>query len=143
MYGLGGLRIGWGYGSRHVIDILNRVRGPFNLSSLALAAANSALTDVEYIDRCRNENARLRQLLINDLGNLGIVSDTSHANFILARFKGIEEAQACYEFMYNEGLLVRQVTNYNLPHCLRITVGDETACERVYKSIQSFLENVR
>jgi histidinol-phosphate aminotransferase len=71
------------------------------------------------------------------------VSDTSHANFILARFKGIEEAQACYEFMYNEGLLVRQVTNYNLPHCLRITVGDATACERVYKSIRSFLENVR
>ncbi|MAJ95581.1 MAG: histidinol-phosphate transaminase, partial [Marinovum sp.] len=45
--------------------------------------------------------------------------------------------------MYEEGLLVRQVTNYNLPHCLRITVGDEPACERVYKSIQSFLENVR
>ena len=143
MYGLGGLRIGWGYGSKHVIDILNRIRGPFNLSSLALAAATSALTDVDYVDRCRNENARLRQLLANDLGNLGILSDTSHANFILARFKGIGEAEACYKFMYDEGLLVRQVTNYNLPHCLRITVGDETACERVYKSIQSFLESVR
>ena len=95
------------------------------------------------MDRCRNENTRLRQLLANDLGNLGILSDTSHANFILARFKGIGEAEACYKFMYDEGLLVRQVTNYNLPHCLRITVGDETACERVYKSIQSFLENVR
>ena len=143
MYGLGGLRIGWGYGSKHVIDILNRIRGPFNLSTLALAAANSALTDVDYVDKSRNENTRLREWLSNSLSNLGIESDKSYANFILARFKGSEEASACYKFLSNEGVLVRHVANYNLPNCLRITIGDEVACKRVYESIRRFLESVR
>ena len=143
MYGLGGLRIGWGYGSKHVIDILNRIRGPFNLSTLALAAANSALTDVEYVDNCRNENTRLREWLSSSLSNLGIESDKSFANFILARFKRSEDASACFKFLSNEGLLVRQVANYNLPTCLRITIGDELACKRVYDSIRSFLESVK
>ena len=143
MYGLGGLRIGWGYGSKHVIDILNRIRGPFNLSTLALAAANSALTDVNYVEKCMNENTRLREWLSNSLSDLGVESDKSCANFILARFKGSEEARACYKFLSNEGLLVRQVANYNLPNCLRITIGDEVACKRVYESVRSFLESVK
>ena len=143
MYGLGGLRIGWGYGSKHVIDILNRIRGPFNLSTLALAAANSALTDVDYEEKCMNENTRLREWLSNSLSSLGVESDKSCANFILARFKGSEEASACYKFLSNEGVLVRHVANYNLPNCLRITIGDEVACKRVYESIRSFLESVK
>ena len=126
-----------------MIDILNRIRGPFNLSTLALVAANSALTDVDYVDKCRNENTRLREWLANSLSNLGIESDKSCANFILARFKETEDANACYKFLNNDGLLVRQVANYNLPNCLRITIGDEVACKRVYESIQSFLESVK
>ncbi len=141
MYGLGGLRIGWGYGSKHVIDILNRIRGPFNLSTLALAAAHSALADVDYVTKCRNENSRLREWLSNSLANLGIKSDKSHANFILARFKGSDDASACFKFLKDEGLMVRKVENYNLPSCLRITIGDEAACKRVYQSIRSFLES--
>ena len=121
----------------------HRIRGPFNLSTLALAAANSALTDVDYVDKSRNENTRLREWLSNSLSNLGIDSDKSCANFILARFKGSAEASACYKFLSNEGVLVRQVSNYNLPNCLRITIGDEVACKRVYESIRSFLESVR
>ena len=143
MYGLGGLRIGWGNGSKQVVDILHRIRGPFNLSTLALAAANSALSDVDYVDKCRNENSRLREWLSNSLANLGIESEKSHANFILAHFKGSDEACACYKFLNNEGLLVRQVANYNLPNCLRITIGDEAACKRVYESIRRFLESIR
>ena len=90
-----------------------------------------------------NENTRLREWLSNSLSNLGVESDKSCANFILARFKGSEEARACYKFLSNEGLLVRQVANYNLPNCLRITIGDEVACKRVYESIRSFLESVK
>jgi len=85
----------------------------------------------------------LREWLSNSLSNLGIESDKSYANFILARFKGSEEASACYKFLSNEGVLVRHVANYNLPNCLRITIGDEVACKRVYESIRSFLESVR
>ncbi len=143
MYGLGGLRIGWGYGSKYIIDILNRIRGPFNLSTIALAAANAALSDLDYVDKCRNENARLREWLSNALSNLGLESDKSDANFILARFKGLEEAAACYKFLYAQGLLVRQVANYNLPNCLRITIGDEVACKRIHDSVRSFLESIK
>ena len=143
MYGLGGLRIGWGYGSKHIIDILNRIRGPFNLSTIALAAANSALGDLDYVDKCRNENSRLREWLSNALSNLGLESDKSDANFILARFKGAEEAAACYKFLYADGLIVRQVANYNLPNCLRITIGDEAACKRIHSSVRSFLESIK
>ena len=98
MYGLGGLRIGWGYGSKHIIDILNRIRGPFNLSTIALAAANSALGDLDYVDKCRNENSRLREWLSNALSNLGLESDKSDANFILARFKGQKKQQHVINF---------------------------------------------
>ncbi|MGI9368854.1 MAG: pyridoxal phosphate-dependent aminotransferase, partial [Ruegeria sp.] len=67
IYGLGGLRVGWGYACREIIDVLNRVRQPFNLSATALAAAEAAVKDLEYVDFCRSENARLRVWLADKL----------------------------------------------------------------------------
>jgi len=84
IYGLGGLRIGWGYGPKPLIDILNRVRGPFNLSQAQMAAAIAAVRDQEYVTKCRAENTRLRAWLAEALAELGVPSDTSTANFILA-----------------------------------------------------------
>ena len=69
---------------------------------------------------------------------LGIPSDTSCANFILARFQSHEEAQACDAFLKDNGIIVRQVAGYKLPHCLRITVGDESACRRVVHAVAQF-----
>ena len=138
IYGLGGLRIGWGYGPDHVIDALNRVRGPFSLSDLQLAAAEAALRDRDYVVKCRNENARLRSWMAKALAELGVASDTSCANFILARFHDQGEAEACEAHLRNEGLLVRKVAGYKLPSCLRITVGDEASCRRVVHAIAGF-----
>ena len=64
-------------------------------------------------------------------------SDVSAANFILARFASADEAQACDAFLQAEGLIVRQVASYNLPHCLRITIGDESACRRVAHAVRA------
>lgn len=138
IHGLGGLRIGWGYGPAHMIDTLNRIRGPFNLSAAALAAAQAAIRDRDYIARCRTENARLRGWLAEALAEHGVASDTSTANFILARFRSAEEANACEAHLRSEGLLVRSVAGYNLPHCLRITIGDESACRRVAHAVGQF-----
>ena len=138
LYGLGGLRIGWGYGPSHVIDVLNRVRGPFNVSNAALATAEAAIRDVEYAARCRAENSRWRTWLAEALAEHGVPSDTSCANFILARFADPEEAQACYAFLQGQGLIVRPVAGYNLPRCLRITIGDERACRRVAHAVGQF-----
>ncbi|MGY9031665.1 MAG: histidinol-phosphate transaminase [Rhodobacterales bacterium] len=138
IYGLGGMRVGWGYGPKNIIDVLNRIRGPFNMSSPALAAAEAAVRDTVYFEKCRSENARWRDWLSTALAELGVPSDTTTANFILARFGSEDEAVACNEQLKSAGIIVRHPKNYGFPHCLRITVGDESACRRIVHSIGQF-----
>ncbi|MGR3374705.1 MAG: histidinol-phosphate transaminase [Pseudooceanicola nanhaiensis] len=138
IHGLGGLRIGWGYARREVIDVLNRLRQPFNLSEGQMAAAEAAVRDVEFTARCREENARWRHWLRNALVQMGVGCDESFANFVLARFANPEEADACDKALKENGILVRKVGGYGLPDCLRITVGDESACRRVVHAIGTF-----
>ncbi len=138
VYGLGGMRVGWGYGPQAIIDVLNRIRGPFNLSSVALAAAEAAVKDAGFLQRCMSENAKWRDWLAHALSEHGVPSDTSSANFLLARFASAEEAQACDGHLREQGIIVRQVAGYNLPNCLRITIGDEAACKRVAHAVGQF-----
>jgi len=138
IYGLGGLRVGWGYGPQAMIDVLNRIRGPFNMSSAALETAEAAVRDTAYTEKCRVENARWREWLSTALAELGVPSDTSTANFILARFASEEEAVKCNEHLVSQGILVRHPKGYGFPHCLRITVGDESACKRVVHAVAQF-----
>ena len=138
IYGLGGLRIGWGYGSAAVIDVLNRVRGPFNLSATQQETAEAAVRDRDHTDRCRAENARWRGWLAEALRDLGVGCDAPQANFVLARFADRAEAEACDSYLKTQGLIVRRVGGYNLPHCLRITIADEAACRRVAHAVAQF-----
>lgn len=138
VYGLGGMRVGWGYAAKEIIDVLNRVRQPFNLSLTALAAAEAAVGDEEYLRFCQSENARLRIWLSEELAKVGVASDASCTNFVLARFADRNEAEACDDFLKTQGLIVRRVAGYNLPNALRITVGDENACRRVVAAITAF-----
>ncbi|MBO6854959.1 MAG: aminotransferase class I/II-fold pyridoxal phosphate-dependent enzyme, partial [Marivivens sp.] len=84
------------------------------------------------------ENARLREWLRNALTEIGVESDPSFANFVLARFANAEEADACDAHLKEAGIIVRRVTGYKLPNCLRITVGDESGCRRVLHAIAQF-----
>ena len=138
IYGLGGLRIGWGYGPMAVIEVLNRIRGPFNLSNTQLDTAEAAVRDQDHVAKCRSENTRMRHWLALALAELGVPCDTSMANFILARFASPDEAEACDTFLQKQGLIVRRVSSYKLPHCLRITIGDEASCRRVAHAIAQF-----
>ena len=138
IYGLGGLRVGWGYGPKAIVDVLNRIRGPFNLSTTQLEAAEAAVRDQDHVVRCRADNSRMRHWLALALAELGIPSDTSMTNFILARFASQDEAEACDLFLQKQGLIVRRVTSYKLPQCLRITIGDEASCRRVAHAIAQF-----
>lgn len=138
IYGLGGLRIGWGYGPGHVIDTLNRVRGPFNLSDAQLAAATAAVRDTDWVENCRAENARAREALTEGLAALGVPCDPSSANFVLARFADEATAKACEAKLRADGILVRLVGGYKLPECLRITVGSQEDCARVIASVGAF-----
>ena len=138
LYGLGGLRVGWGYGPTHVIDTLNRLRGPFNLGVTQLATAEAAMRDQASAAHYCAENARLRTWLAEELSALGIPSDESHANYILARFADEAEANACEAALRHDGILVRKVGGYGLVNALRITIGSEPDCHRVRDSIERF-----
>lgn len=138
LFALGGLRVGWGYAPAHVIDVLYRLRGPFNLGSPQIAAATAALADHAHGAHTLAETTRLRGWLADELAGLGVPSDPSFANFLLARFGSPAEAQACDAALKSEGLIVRQVAGYGLPHCLRITIGDASACARVVEAVARF-----
>ncbi len=139
IHGLGGLRVGWALAPEHVIDVLARVRAPFNVNAAALAAAEAAIRDKAYLAHCRAENARLRAWLAAELAKLGIPSDASEANFILARFADEAQAVGCDAALKERGIIVRRVAGYGLPQCLRITIGDELACQAVVTGIREFL----
>ena len=91
-----------------------------------------------YTEKCRVENARWREWLSTALAELGVPSDTSTSNFILARFASEQEALACNEHLKSQGILVRHPKGYGFPYCLRITVGDESACRRIVHAVGQF-----
>ncbi|KPQ07820.1 MAG: histidinol-phosphate transaminase [Rhodobacteraceae bacterium HLUCCA12] len=131
IYGLGGLRVGWAYGPQAVIDVLNRVRGPFNLSSLQLEIGAAALRDQVHVERSRKANAEARRWLTDALRDAGTGVDESQGNFVLARFDGAETADAVDAALQQEGILVRKMGGYGLPQALRITVGTMRDCQRL------------
>lgn len=138
LYGLGGLRVGWGYASQQVIDVLNRIRGPFNLSTVALAGAEAAMRDRRFVETCIRDNAEQRVRLTQGLHQLGIGCDVSEANFVLARFADEAEALAADAHLKREGILVRLVKGYGFPEALRITVGRSEDVTRVLEALASF-----
>ena len=140
IYGLGSLRVGWGYGPINVIDALKRVKGPFNLSSVAQATATAAVRDAEYVKKCRGENTRLREYLALELKKINIPSDPSFANFLLLQFLDRNTADSADQFLNKHGIIVRNVSNYGLMSSLRISVGTSMDCEKVIKALRNFQE---
>ncbi len=123
VYGLGGVRVGYGYAPREIIEVLTRIRGPFNLSTMALMGAEAALRDTEWVAEKLRVNADERARLTGGLRQLGVACDDSAANFVLARFTDEAEADAADAHLKKRGIIVRAPKSYGLPHCLRITVG--------------------
>lgn len=140
LYGLGGLRVGWGYAPVPVIDVLNRLRGPFNLGGPQLAAAEAAVRDTAFVSRTLAETASERTRLTLGLRALGVACDDSHANFVLARFQSEPEASAVDAHLQESGILVRRVTGYGFPEALRITVGTPEDTTRVLGALGEFRE---
>ncbi|MEQ6248864.1 histidinol-phosphate transaminase [Sulfitobacter sp. HNIBRBA3233] len=135
IYGLGGLRIGWGYGPQWMIDVMTRIRQPFNLSTVQLAAAEAAVRDTAWVEDCVALNEAQRGRLIGALGQLGVAVDPSQTNFVLARFADGAEAQSAEAALLDEGILVRAAGGYGFPEALRITVGDAAQTGRVIDTL--------
>jgi histidinol-phosphate aminotransferase len=120
-YGLAGLRVGYGVSSPAVADVLNRVRQPFNVNSVALAAATAALEDTAHVARAVQTNRDGMRQLTDAFRELGLEYIPSAGNFICVDFK--RPAAAMYEALLRHGVIVRPVANYGMPNHLRVTVG--------------------
>lgn len=120
-YGLAALRVGYGLSSPAVADILNRVRQPFNVNSLALTAACAALGDSEYVAQSRRLNEAGMRQLEDGLRELGLVWIPSRANFLAVDVG--QAAAPVYEALLREGVIVRPVGGYGMPNHLRVSIG--------------------
>ena len=141
IYGLGGLRIGWGYGPREMIDVLTRIRQPFNLSVVQLAAAEAAVRDRDWLAQCTALNAQERHRLIGAVRQLGLAVDDSETNFVLVRCADAAEADAAEAALRGAGVLVRRVTSYGFPEGLRITVGDTPQTSKVIEVLTAWRQD--
>ncbi len=143
IYGLAGLRLGWAYCSAPVADVLNRVRGPFNVTLAAQTAGIEALHDVAFMDRARSHNEHWRDWLKDQQVAIGLEIVPSVANFLLVRFSGDrgKDAKSADAHLSSQGILVRAMDAYGLPDCLRITIGLEDDNLAVVRALTPFMAN--
>ena len=143
IYGLAALRLGWMYGPAHVVDAINRIRGPFNVNAPAIAAGIAAIRDSAHVERARAHNADWLAWLTEEIGKLGLKVTPSIANFLLIHFsdrKG-HTAKDADAFLTKRGLILRQVGAYRLPNALRMSVGTEEANRLVVQALKEFMGN--
>ncbi|HML10299.1 MAG TPA: histidinol-phosphate transaminase [Stellaceae bacterium] len=141
IFALAGLRLGWGYFPPAIADVLNRVRGPFNVSAAALTAGVAALNDTESLQKARAHNDRWQPWLNERLAALGLEPTPSVGNFVLPRFaeSGTHTAAAAFAFMQSRGILTRKMNGYGLPDHIRITVGTAEENEKVVAALAAFM----
>ena len=141
IHGLAALRLGWLYGPAHVVDAINRIRGPFNVNAPAMAAGIAALQDSAHLETSRAHNEKWRAWLEVEIRKLGFEVTPSIANFVLIHFphergRTAEDADA---FLTQRGLILRRVKAYKLPNALRMSVGTEEANRLVVAALAEFM----
>jgi len=136
IFGLAGLRIGYGIGHPEVIAALEKVRQPFNINSIAQAGALAALDDVEHLRRTRANNSAGLRFLEQSLHELGLETIPSAANFILAR---VGDGKRVFDQLQRRGVIVRPLGGYQLPEWIRITVGTPEENHRCVTELKSVL----
>ena len=141
IYALAGLRLGWAYCPPEIADVLNRIRGPFNVSAPALATGVAAIEDVAAVKRARAHNDEWLPWLSERLTSLGLELTPSVGNFVLARFptEPKKNADAAFAFLQKRGILTRQMGAYGLPECLRITIGTGAEMDAVVTALAEFM----
>lgn len=141
IHGLAALRVGWMFGPANIVDAVNRIRGPFNVSTPAMLAAKAAIEDTAHIRMSREHNARWRDRLSEEITRLGLKVTPSVANFVLIHFPetGARTAAKADAFLTSRGLVLRALGNYKLPHALRLTIGTDEANELVLATLRDFM----
>jgi len=141
IYGLAALRLGWAYCPAAVADVLNRVRGPFNVSAPSIAAGVAALEDKAHVEKAVAHNDRWLPWVAAEVEKLGIGVTPSIGNFLLMHFppaKG-KDAASADEHLKARGIILRRVAAYGLPNCLRMTIGTEPDNRAVVAALAEFM----
>ena len=138
IYGLGGLRIGYAYSDPELIELLHRIRQPFNVNSIAQVAAAAALDDEAFISMCRDKNETGRELLKEGLEALGFKTIEGSANFVLS---WVGDAATCFKALQKHGVIVRPLGVYGLPEYVRITIGRSDENQRLLDSLSNVLKS--
>lgn len=142
IHGLSALRLGWAYAPSHIIDVMNRIRGPFNVSGASIAAGTAAILDTQFAEETRLFNNKWLDYLSTELSKLGLKVYPSIANFVLVEFpEGKHAAANANLFMMDKGYIPREVVNYGLPKCLRISIGLEEDNKAVVSILSEFLKS--
>ena len=141
IHGLAALRVGWMFAPAHIVDAVNRIRGPFNVSTPAMLAAAAAIEDTAHQEMSKVHTEKWRNWLTEEISKLGLKVTPSVANFVLIHFptekgKTSDEADA---FLTRRGLVLRGLKNYQLPHSLRMTIGTEEANRLVVEGLREFM----
>lgn len=143
IYGLASQRIGWAYCPPEIADVLNRVRGPFNVTAPAIAAASAAVVDVEFTEKSRLFNKEQLTYLTEEISKAGFKVYPSVGNFVLVDFETSENADKAYDGLLEDGIIARKVGNYGLASCIRITVGKVEENKVVVGSLQGVANSLR
>jgi histidinol-phosphate aminotransferase len=135
------LRIGWMFGPANIVDAVNRIRGPFNVSTPAMLAAVAAIEDTAHVQMSKNFTEHWRNWLTEEISKLDLKVTPSVANFVLIHFpqeKGKTSVDAD-AYLTKRGLVLRALNNYGLPHALRMTIGTEEANRLVVDGLRDFM----
>jgi histidinol-phosphate aminotransferase len=145
IFGLANIRIGWMYGPSAIVDALNRIRGPFNVSGAAVAAGTAALEDRAHLQTAVDHNQQWLDWLHLQIAELGLQVTPSAANFLLVHFpqENGKTAVDADNFLSGRGLILRRLENYGLPGALRMTVGSEEANRLVVEALRDFMGGAR
>jgi len=143
IHGLGGMRIGWMYGPGHIVDAINRMRGPFNVNAAAIEAGVAALKDRAHVDRTIAHNEQWLTWLTQELTGLGLRVTPSVGNFVLIHFPDDKKhsAERADAWLAERGYILRRVSAYGFPNALRMTVGTEEANRGVVAALAAFLKS--
>jgi histidinol-phosphate aminotransferase len=142
IHGLAGLRIGWAYCTPEIADTLNRIRGAFNVSNAAIAAATAALGDQAHVERAFQHNGKWIAHLREEIGKIGFEATPSVGNFLLVHFPAGKAPQAD-EFLSSRGLILRRMEVYQLPNALRLSVGSEEANLALLAALGDFAQRLK
>jgi histidinol-phosphate aminotransferase len=145
IYGLAALRLGWAYCPAPVADVLNRIRGPFNVTGPSIAAGIAALQDEPHMQEAALHNATWLPVMAEELTRIGLAVTPSAANFLLVHFPDTpgKTARDADKFLHNRRIILRRVEEYGFPDALRLTIGTEPENRAVIEALTEFMDGPR